>query len=211
MNKVWIFRILLVLAVLFGFVAHGAYDKARGADKGVCMVADPDLMCWTAKHAAHEFRNGYYTRSHGVPASKVFAQPHRAKTIFAHKIATWVTNHPHKAQLASVNMGRHRPGSGDPNACPPDVTGLACDVWQEVMFESTCVSMAPDPTNAPAICHIFEQPYIDTDTVKRAGQVFFCGGSVIIGVAASPESGGGTMFIAGWGATACGWSLWSSF
>lgn len=201
----WRIYVAAVLAFwcMIGFGVHAAVDTARGA--GICRVADPEQRCWTAKHAAWEFRHGYYTRSHGIPARKVYAHPRQARLVWVHKIDRWLNRHPHKAAVLRQSTGRHMTGGGIGAGCPADVSGLACELYQKIAFESTCVSQAPYPTAAPSVCHMFDHPYLDTVILKRAGTVFFCGGSVVL---AAGTKGGSSLFMAGWGASACGWGLW---
>lgn len=210
-HRIWWFVIFTVMLLASVFVWRIPAAVSAEPRMGNCRISDSG--CWTPKQATNHFRGGYYKHADGMKVGRIYDHPAKARVAWLHNIQKWADNHPAQWNHVKANLpssGRHfSDGGGSPWTCPPDAGNMVCEIYLKIQWKATCVSMAPDPTNAPEICSVFEQPYIDWKTVQTAGKVVGCGGVIAIGIAAARTGTSG--LVAGWGGAFCTFGLWTDF
>jgi hypothetical protein len=216
----------LVFALL-GYAGSTLIQKAIAAEPGappresVARLCDPEpetpCIQRAARWASHRFVEGDMGRVHGFRTKRYFRDPAGARRIWVRKIATAVkkynAHHAHRLHYRGHLVVLHRSSrpwtSRDDGAITPgQIYGMASD-------STTCVGLSNYPAWATGSTYCSNTGIKSANThgltksqVQNGGSAVFCGGAVVLGVLGSPETGGSTLFIASWGAAACGWGLW---
>jgi hypothetical protein len=199
---------LVCFAVGVG-ISSAIGDNANAATSSrICTPnANPDLVCWTPSKYATKFRNGYFHRTHGFPAKRVYYHPAKARRAWVSRIKTYYQNHPRRARIERKHFGvTNARSAGCTDYC------LAWQTYGELMAKSNCTGYAY-PTRNTNTCVYPTTHKISAKWVARAGTLAFCGTTVVLGVVGSAGSdGAATPAMVGMvGGLSCGWSFWSSF
>lgn len=216
-NTKWVIFALILPIVICVLTIVSA--RAFGVSSDRMCTHNPDMTCkWSPAKTARKFRDGYYDKAHGVNLSNYFKQPAKSRAVFVKKAHRKIAHmSPAHRRLVLQWINAHSKvtarGSGD----PPSVCNIK-DWWclaRASVFTAVkgancrggqyySVSTRSCRNEPP------EEHFMTVRQTIAVGGVFFCGGSVVIGVITSPASGGSTAMVAGWGASSCMFSAWAA-
>lgn len=217
-NTKWVIFALIIPIIICVLTIVSA--RAFGASAERMCTHNPDMSCkWSPAKTARKFREGYYEKAHGVKLHNYFKKPVKSRAVFIRKahrkiarmspahrrlVLQWVNAH----SAAAKTRGPGNP----PSVCSikdwwclsrasvfTAVRGASCRGGQ--YYSVSTRSCRNEPR---------EEHFMTVRQTIAVGGVFFCGGSVVIGVITSPASGGSTAMVAGWGATSCMFSAWAA-
>lgn len=214
-----VFAFIIPMTICILTIVSARAFGVESASSGRMCTHNPDMTCrWSPAKTARKFRQGYYTKAHGVKMSNYFTHPVKSRVVLVkkahrkishmsstrrHKIFHWINTH-----HASSARGLDEPSS----VCNvkdwwclarasvfTTIKGANCRGGRYYSVQTrSCLAPAP------------EQHFMTVRQTIAVGGVFFCGGSVVIGVIASPASAGSTAMVAGWGASSCMFSAWAA-
>jgi hypothetical protein len=199
------FVVVLLVAVLvgatMGWVGGTLVNRADGSTR----VLHRDELNVPAvdirprhKRSASRFREGRIHHSSGFRPSRVFRSPRVARGIFVTKIERALARH--RTARLTAGVCEH---PGNDRLC-------AYEIYGHLQEKASCADRGPAYPTAEGTCWFPQTRPFTKQEIQTGGAVFFCGGTVIIGVATSGATAGTTAFIAMWGAASCGWAFWDA-
>jgi len=218
---------LVVVGLVFFAIGYGTstlIGKASAAQPstygGYSCDPEPATPCGTAEAKWHveKFKDGKMGRVHGFRQANFYRNVKRVRAawvqVLIRQVKRFNAHHVHdyhyKGHRVDVSgaSGRVIAARDDGSISPYEFYGMAVD-------NTTCVGTTAYPAWRTGTNYCSHTGIRSVNThgltksqVQNGGAAVFCGGAVAFGVGGAPLTEGGTLFIAAWGAAACGWGLW---